>query len=93
MRSDPMPLAELAARLGRSRDWLYRHRNRLHADDGLPPPLTRGGRPMWDRASIEAWLTRHHPARPAQAANDSVRPPPRDDDGWRAALAAEYTAR
>lgn len=90
MREAPFTAAELAARLGRSTDWLYRHFDRLVIEDRMPLPLSSIGRRRWDRATIEAWLGRHHPLAPAAPpANDNAGRPAGDQD-WRAYLAQAY---
>lgn len=72
----------------------YRMRGRLHAQ-GMPQP-TGVGRYPYHRASMQAWLARHHPLAPkAPAANDSMpgaleREPTIEEE--RAAFAA-YCAR
>ena len=85
-------LDELAALIGRSRDWLYRHRRRLEDKEGLPKPILPGGRMRWHRASIDAWLARHHPqAQPLRAANDDAAPViPAGDGEWTDYLARCY---
>lgn len=90
-RDTPMFAAELAARCGLSVDQFYRHRQKMHARDALPPPISSVGRAAWHRPTIEAWLGRHHPAAPPPAANDKgEKPAPASDEQWRALLHAEY---
>lgn len=90
-RRAPVTTAELAGMLGRSRDWLYRNLARLHLEEGLPQPLTARGHKVWDRASVEAWLGRHHPMAPAQPANDDGAPPPdATREAWSHRLAEAY---
>ncbi|MBX9820050.1 hypothetical protein [Afipia birgiae] len=49
----------------------YKRRGRYEKIDGLPKPYKVG---CWDRASVDAWRTRNHPARPPIAANDATPP-------------------
>lgn len=87
----PMTLSELAQRLGISRETLSRRREALHARDGMPRPISNIGHPKFERASIEAWLTRHHPARGGRPANDvDITLVPASDAEWRARLADAY---
>ena len=46
--------AEVAAKLGRPVEWLYKNRNKLV---GFPPPVQGCGY-RWDPAAIDAWLDR-----------------------------------
>lgn len=50
---------DLAARLNRTPDWIYRHWRDLVSRRVLPPPLL-GGRPplAWDPAHVDAYLDR-----------------------------------
>lgn len=54
-----LTLAETAALLGKSTDWLYRHRAELERDHGFPPPvpLLR----VWERAAVVRWLELQRP--------------------------------
>jgi predicted DNA-binding transcriptional regulator AlpA len=72
---DPVRLPELARRLGHTARWLYRRGRleRLYAE-GMPRPMSMTGQRQWDRASIDAWLGRHHP-RALGPANDPDGPP------------------
>ena len=70
----PYSAAEVAYLLGIGLRTFYRRRAALHAIDRLPRPLTTVGPLRFDRASIEAWLTRHHPARPTVAAANDAGP-------------------
>ncbi len=92
-RDQPMRSAELAGRLGHSADWLYRNLDRLVAEEKMPAPLTRRGHHTWDRASIEAWLGRHHPHAPPEPANDAApAPEPFSDRAWQKHLAEVYSS-
>lgn len=87
----PMPASELAERLLLSIDQFYRKRPKLHAQDGMPPPIAASIRAVWHRPTIEAWLGRHHPLQPPIPANDpGEKPEPASDAGWRDELQSEY---
>lgn len=91
MSSSPVTLVELAGRLGHGADWLYRRGRleRLYAE-GMPRPQSLTGRATWERASIEAWLTRHHPLARTPA-NDWQSPPaPANDAAWSDTLNQAY---
>jgi predicted DNA-binding transcriptional regulator AlpA len=95
VHSEPLTLPELARRLGHAPTWLYRKGRlaRLHAE-GLPLPISNHGQARFDRASVEAWLGRHHPNAPplVPAANDTTAAAtPRDDAAWRRQLQDAYT--
>lgn len=89
----PYTARDVCEAIGIKPDTLYRTRERLHARDGLPRPITE--HPLrWERSTLDAWLTRHHPARPPRPANDIVAPPPAaTDDEHRARLALAYGGR
>lgn len=89
--TDPMPTAELARRIGVTVQTFWKNRQRYQLIDRMPPALTSAHR-AWDRATIEAWLQRHHPARPAaRPANDAAPlPPPGNDAEWQGYLASHY---
>lgn len=70
----PYTAAEVAALIGLSVDRFRKTRSRLHARDGLPQPISSSGHPRWERAGIDAWLTRNHPHRPPRPANDLAAP-------------------
>lgn len=59
-----LTLAELAAELGRSPDWLYRHWRDLVAKKKLPKPLSgfEDGPLAWSAAQVYAYLDRDLPA-------------------------------
>lgn len=87
MTTEPFHAAEVAERLGVGVDRFYKNRERYRLVDGMPPPISRVGRMAWDRAGMEAWLTRNDPRRPKAAANDSIAPPmPNTDAEWNAFL-------
>lgn len=94
IRRDPMRVPELAMRLGISVETFYRNRKLYEAQDGMPKPLSARGRHAYERAGMEAWLTRHHPLRPQVPANDvSIVPDPTSEDEHRARLRAAYAPR
>jgi predicted DNA-binding transcriptional regulator AlpA len=90
----PVLVRELAERLGITVDTFHRTRGRLHADDGLPAPLSRHRPFRWDRASIDAWFGRHHPQAPAQRPANDQGPlqAPAADSEWAPYLARVYGA-
>lgn len=49
--------AELAAELGVSRDWVYRHWS-TECARGMPMPVRENANLIWNRAQIYAWLDR-----------------------------------
>lgn len=88
---DPMYSHEIAARLGVKLDTFRRNRGKYHMIDGMPRPLTKTGRAVWDRSTMEAWFTRHHPARPHLPANDPEPTlVPGSDAEWNARLRQIY---
>lgn len=93
MITKPMHAAEIAERLGVVLRTFYKRRERYHLIDKMPRPINSTGRPAYDRASMEAWLTRNDPRRPlVQAANDSIAPPmPSSDNEWNTYLQRLYT--
>lgn len=77
-----LTLAEVAALLGKSTDWLYRHRSELERDHGFPPPIPLLR--VWERAAVVRWLELQRPphlrpdplgGRPAGPANDTAADP------------------
>jgi hypothetical protein len=50
--------------MGVSLDSFYRTRQIRHERDGLPAPISERGLLKWERAGLDAWLTRHNPMRP-----------------------------
>lgn len=93
MIARPMHAAEIAQRMGVALETFYRRRKRYHTLDGMPRPITETGRPAYDRAGMEAWLTRNDPRRPKAmvAANDAIATPlPAGDDEWNAFLHQHY---
>jgi predicted DNA-binding transcriptional regulator AlpA len=88
----PYTAADICTALGITPDTLYRTRAKLHAR-GMPQPFLC--RPLrWERSGFDAWLTRHHPARPqgmAAPANDTAATPsPASIEESRARLAQAY---
>ncbi len=91
MIQKPMTCAEIAQRLGMSLDNFYKSRGRLHQVDKMPRPLNERGKAAYDRASMEAWFSRHNPMRPPAPANDPVTPPDAaTEDEHRLRLARAY---
>lgn len=87
----PMTCREIAGRLGIAMDTFYKRRGRLHQVDGMPRPLSEKGKAAYDRASMEAWFSRHHPLRPQAPANDPLpAPEATNDDEHRRRLARAY---
>jgi predicted DNA-binding transcriptional regulator AlpA len=90
----PYTASDVCEALGISLDTLYRTRARWHARERLPQPISE--RPLrWERTGFDAWLTRHHPARPnTAAANDAAPlPVPGTIEEHQADLHAYYQAR
>ncbi|KPG01814.1 hypothetical protein IP86_03120 [Rhodopseudomonas sp. AAP120] len=71
----PVSAQELADRLGVSLCTVYKRHERWRLLDGMPATI-RKGRLSWERSGMMAWLTRHHPARAAQAPANDAAPPP-----------------
>jgi hypothetical protein len=91
MNTAPMTARDVAARLGVTIETFYFNRQRYHLVDKMPRPLNATGRQKYDRASMEAWFSRHHPLAPARPANDIVSPPrPNNDEEWRDFLHKHY---
>lgn len=53
-----LDIAEAAAELGRSRDWLYANWRQLIRDRQMPAPLHPDPPYTWSRAQFYAWLDR-----------------------------------
>lgn len=82
---------EVAKMLGISLDTFYRTREWRHEHDHLPRPISDRGPLRFEQSGMDAWFTRHHPARPRSIANDVfVAPAPASDEEHRARLAAAY---
>jgi hypothetical protein len=91
--SKPMFASEVARRIGVTLDTFYKNREKYRLVDGMPAPISRVGRMAWDRAGMEAWLTRNDPRRPRnlRAANDAIAPPmPNSDAEWSDFLHRHY---
>lgn len=57
MTTQALSADAVAARIGRSRAWLYEHWRGLVAARKLPPPLLGGAAPLaWDEAQLNAVL-------------------------------------
>lgn len=93
MITQPFTAQEVATRLGyRNVRTLYRNEAKLLAA-GMPASTNPCGKRAYDRAGMEAWLTRNDPRRPKhlQAANDLAPPPmPNTDGEWNAFLHQHY---
>lgn len=86
----PFSAADVALRLGISVDRFYRIEAKLIAEQQMPAS-TKPGKRAYDRAAMEAWLTRNDPRRPKAAANDPLPPPmPRSDGEWNDFLRRHY---
>jgi predicted DNA-binding transcriptional regulator AlpA len=57
-------IAQVAADLGKSATWFFRHRKALEEQHGFPPPLLAGGKcsMRWDPEAIKLWKDRGIPA-------------------------------
>lgn len=51
-------LAETAAELGRSADWLEDNWSRLVREKGMPMPLHEKGHKVWSAAHLYGWMDR-----------------------------------
>lgn len=60
--------AQVAAELGRSKEWLYDNHARLAREKKMPPPVSEGGTLAWSAAQFYAWLDRTLPKELRQAA-------------------------
>lgn len=70
---EPYTARDVATMLGLSTDRFYRRYDELVQNDGMPAAIASRGRKKFHRASIDAWLGRHHPLAIKQAAaNDSA---------------------
>jgi predicted DNA-binding transcriptional regulator AlpA len=91
MMQRPYSAIDVCEAIGISLDTLYRTRQLRHHRDQLPRPISETGRLKWERSGFDAWLTRHHPARPPRPANDVCHPlAMATDDEHRARLALAY---
>lgn len=61
---------EVADLIGVRLATFYRRRRQWEMVDRMPKPICSGGCHRYDRASMDAWLTRFHPHRPPAPAND-----------------------
>lgn len=94
MNKAPMFAAEIAERLGIALATFYRNRHHYHVVDKMPRPINSTGRPAYDRAGMEAWLTRNDPRRAPAPANDPIPPPaPYNDVEWNDFLHKHYSAQ
>lgn len=89
--NSPMTARDVAERLGITLETFYLRRSQLHMIDKMPRPLSSAGRHKFDRASMEAWFSRHHPHAARRPANDPVPPPmPSNDVEWNDFLHKHY---
>lgn len=58
MPARALTVTELAAELGRSKEWLYEHWQHLCEKKGMPRPLIEGGSLSWSAPQIYAWMDR-----------------------------------
>lgn len=79
-----LTMHDVADRLGRSVDWIYRNINRLILTLDFPRPILPTGQKLWDPSSVDAWLRRYHP--------DAGRAPPVPDDPIEASRRALHKA-
>jgi predicted DNA-binding transcriptional regulator AlpA len=58
MAARSLTATQVAAELGRSRDWLYANWRQLVTDEKMPPPVGEQGCLAWNAAQFYAWLDR-----------------------------------
>lgn len=93
MTNRPYTAREVADAIGIRLTTFYRNRRHYELVDRMPKPICSGGRHRYERASMDAWLTRFHPQRPAAPANDPVAPlAPASVEEHRLRFALEYGA-
>lgn len=69
MPARALTLAETAAELGRSADWLQRRWQHLASKQGFPAPVLGAAPPLrWSAAQVYAWLDRDLPPKQRLAA-------------------------
>lgn len=95
MSDKPYTSRDVAALLGhtgtRGMDWFYRNFDKLRAA-GMPAPILPFGYYKFDRASIDAWIRRHHPLAPTRPANDDAPSlAPSSSADWQAHLHNTYS--
>lgn len=91
MITGPMRPTEIAQRMGLAVATFMKRRHQYEKCDGMPGAITRTGKVTYDRAGMEAWLTRHDPRRPKGHANDAIAPPmPNTDNEWNRFLHQHY---
>ena len=56
-----LSITDVAAELGKSNDWLYRHWETLAKSSGFPRPIIEAGNPSWSAPHVYAWIDRHLP--------------------------------
>lgn len=85
----PYTTRDMAEICGVTLDCFYKRRRVYQVRNGMPAPYKTG---CWDRASVDAWRQRNHPAAPkAKPAND-VAPTilPGNDEQWTEYLHSIY---
>ena len=72
------------AKLGVSRSWFYKNKDRLMRDEGFPAPSRMFATPRWDALAVEAWMNEHIPERLRPAPPQAAEPVPdfEDLEGW-----------
>lgn len=80
----PLNIAQVGRELGHSAEWFSRHRAKLEAEQGFPPPMPGCGK-RWDSAAVARWKDHVMP--------QHLRDQPAGDDGELAAARAELERR
>jgi predicted DNA-binding transcriptional regulator AlpA len=75
---------QTAAKLGFSRSWFYKNKDRLMREEGFPAPSPMFAKPRWDALAVETWMNQHIPERLRPALQQAAEPEPDFDDleGW-----------
>lgn len=81
MTDKPLTLSEVAARFGKSYDWMQRNAKKLRATHGFPAPIPGFGQ-VYDPLAIEQWLARQRDPAP----KSDVTEPELTDDYWATTL-------
>lgn len=85
IQNPPVTLDELAAALGRDREYIKRNWKKLHQKHGLPLKLSLGW--LWPRSATEAWMIGYNEEEPTP---DAPAPIAAIAANQNAALAARY---